>query len=160
MTEGPEHSTSLRWAGQGIIAPEHRETKTQETDSPQQHEDTRKRGHAKMTASYAPRQASEHWRTTGRIFNIIIDTYVERMKGGKLDRCSVTVCRYDNEEAENRNWTPRHYSRHITAATRARLVRYAPMAMENRKGMRSANVFAVLPPVLPVSVSVPATQPA
>lgn len=48
-------------------------------------------------------------RTTGRIFNIIVDGYIERVKGGKLDRCSVTICRYDNDDVEDHGWTSRGY---------------------------------------------------
>jgi len=36
-----------------------------------------------MTPS-APRLVDEHWRTTGRIFSIIVDGYIERVKGEKL----------------------------------------------------------------------------
>jgi len=97
-------------------------------------------------------------RTTGCIFSIIVDGYIERVKGGKLDRCSVTVCRYDNDDADNNNWTSRGYPRYhpITAATRKRLTKYAPMATMNRKTTRSALVQSLFSPVLPASVGVPA----
>ena len=72
-------------------------------------------------------------RTTGPIFSIIIDHWVERVKGGRMDRVSVTVCRYDNDKAHNHNWTRRHYGRNVTKATRARLMWAAPLAQENRR---------------------------
>ena len=86
---------------------------------------------------YSPRQPGEHWRVTGRSFSIIVDGYIERVKGGRMDRVSVTVCRYDNDKVHNHNWTPRHYGKNVTKATRARLMWAAPLAQLNRKAERT-----------------------
>ena len=71
-------------------------------------------------------------RTTGRIFNILVDYTVERVKGGRMDRCNVTLCRYCNADVTDLDWRPWHYD-HVTAASRRRLVALAPRAAENRK---------------------------
>lgn len=82
--------------------------------------------------SYIPRQAAEHWRTTGKIMNIIVDYTVERVKGGKLDRCNVTICRYNNNDADDHDWIPACY-KDVSGATRRRLLALAPRAAGNRK---------------------------
>jgi hypothetical protein len=86
--------------------------------------------------AYVPRQPDEHWRVTGRIFNIIIDGFIERVQGGRVDRCNVTVCRYENMDETSHYWnstTYPHGGQPVTPSTRARLVRVAARAMENRK---------------------------
>lgn len=75
-------------------------------------------------------------RTTGRIFNILVDNRIERVKGGKIDRCSVRICRYVNDDPRDHDWTSNGYptnSRPVTAATRSRLTKVAALALENRK---------------------------
>jgi len=85
-------------------------------------------------------------RTTGRIFNILIDWHVEKVKGGRMDKCNVTVCRYENNDDDNYAWTRAHYGKNITGATRRRLVRYAPLAMLNRKGMpHVSTIYDIVP---------------
>ena len=80
-------------------------------------------------------------RTTGHIFNILVDWTVERVKGGRMDRCNVRVCRYNSNDADDRDWTSRGYPRNgrqITKATMCRLKKYAPLAIANRKLLVSA----------------------
>jgi hypothetical protein len=90
---------------------------------------------------YRPRQPGEHWRTTGKIFDICLDWVAPYLVGRKVHShvvnvnsvLTVYIQRYIDMETTERFRRMYPKFRPITESTRRRLMRAVVLAMLNRR---------------------------